>query len=155
MAAAGFLANCRPGFSPAGLPAETASVSKSLIAIAGIGLAGCCVLAWMMNHLVTKHVERNEGSLRQALEGTFTAQLDGPVAVHEEKEGTRRRFVVNARGRVADCRQLATALGSSAWLHLTAPPAPPMTVATEVVVSVRPPSGEPVTITVPAPAAGR
>lgn len=147
------MANCGSGFSQAAPPAETVEVSKSPYAIAGIGIAGCCVLAFMMNHLVTKQVERNEASLRQALAASFGDQLDGPPAVHEENEGARRRFVVHLRGRVADCRQLAAAVGSSAWLHLTAPPASPMTVATEVVVHVRPPGdGAPITITVPTPA---
>lgn len=139
-------------FAPAVGTAETACVSKSLLAIAGIGVAGCCMLSWMMNHLVAQRREPASANLERALAATFADRLEGPPTVHEEYEGTRRRFLVSGRGKAGDLHALAADVGRELWQRLGRGTAPP----DEVLVRLRRADGPELTlVVVPPPAKAR
>lgn len=112
---------------------ENRGVSKSLLAIAGIGIAGCLLLSWMMQDLVRRRPPRDGASCAPRLMAAFGDQLAAPLVVREEQEGTSLRLVVHGRVKAAqDKTVLATAIGAEVWRHLG-----PQAQATEVRVTLR------------------
>jgi hypothetical protein len=125
------------------------SVSKSLFAISGIGVAGCCVLALMMNHLVVRHDTTDGPGLARRLTIAFQPRLAGALSVREEHEGLNRRLVVYGQARGGDVRELAAEVGAHAWQRLARAADRPSVVA----VTLRRPGGDgAVTVELPPPA---
>lgn len=117
---------------PGGLDGRKGSVSKTVLAIVGIGIGGCLLLSLMMKQLVQHQVARQEAPLVPGLMKIFGKQLAGPLATREEFEGASLRLVVH--GRVApqqDKQALAAAIGNEVWQRLAETP------PTEVCVTLR------------------
>lgn len=104
------------GLEGKGAGCRNKGVSKSLLAIAGIGVAGCILLSSMMKQLVQHKQANAEAPPFAAIERRHQQQLVGALQVHEESVGMTSRLVV--RGRVAagvDKRALATAMAAELW----------------------------------------
>src|SRR5687768_5059777 len=149
MAGPGILGPAGGASGSAASTAETTGVSKSLFAISGIGVAGCCVLALLMNHLVDRRDTTDGPGLARRLTTAFQPRLSGALTVREEHEGLHRRLVVHGRARGGDVRELATEIGALAWQRLARATDRPSVVA----VTLRRPAGDgAVTVELPAPA---
>lgn len=89
-------------------------VNKSVLAISGIGVAGCVLLSVMMKELVA-HKPAKRPAWLVALESEYREQLVGPLATHEEDEGGAVRAVVFGAARAGSDRSaLALAIANSA-----------------------------------------
>jgi hypothetical protein len=114
-------------------------VSKSLIAIAGIGIAGCVLLSVMMQQLVERKKVHDEVRPLAAFEVQHRDDLVAPLAVHEESHGVTARLAVLARVRATvDRPAFAAAIAAAAWQQLRDDP-----LIGEVHVTVRDADGQP------------
>lgn len=95
-------------------------MSRTVLVIAGIGAAGCVLLAWTMKTLVAHQQARPRPAWRAAVEARFGPQLAPPIALREEHDGAGLRVVVHARSDAADRGALATAIAAEAWRHAVA-----------------------------------
>lgn len=115
--------DCRGGRENA---EEPGSVSKSLLAIVGLGAAGCLVLSLLMQQLLDARQNQTKSPIAQALEVQFEGRLVGPVKVAEERTGEVARL------RVQFCvlaglqkPRLAEMAGATAWSLLRGTAAAP------------------------------
>ena len=124
-------------------------MSKSILAIAGIGLAGCILLSVMMQQLVEQKKVRDVERPLATFEVQHRDQLVAPLAVHEETFGAVARLVVTARVATAvDRPAFAASIAAAAWQQLRDDP-----LVHEVHVTVRDAGGrQPHTLVVPRPA---
>lgn len=124
-------------------------MSKSILTIAGIGIAGCLLLSLMMKELAQ---HRGRRAPRQPVAPAFAERLTGPLRVTEEWHGERVRVVVLGRVRPGqDKRALAAAIGSDLWRSVGGDPA-----VDEVHVTLRDADGGgPEAVFVPRPPAVR
>lgn len=91
---------------------------KSLIAIAVLGLTACCVLSWMMRHLVDLECERREPPFLPALRVQFGARLVQPLRLREEVAAGGRRWIATLHvAAETDAARLAESVGREVWLH--------------------------------------
>lgn len=140
------------GHRPRRSPAETLLVSKSILAIVGLGIGGCLLLSLMMKQLMQHQAVKQQVASPPVLAAAFGKQLVGPLSVREEHEGGAVRLVVH--GRVAakqDKLALATAIGAEVWKRVGGEMQP-----SEVKVTLRDADGSaPVTQIVARPAPAR
>lgn len=128
--------------------AERASVRKSMMAIAGLGLAGCLVLAFLMRQAVEMEGERREPPFLPALRARFGPRLERPLRLRAEvtSAGTSWRATAYfADAGAAD--DLVPQIGAEIWLHAQRQGA-----TRDVRVQVHVPGAPPRDVDVPLPA---
>jgi hypothetical protein len=141
-----------PSRSTARAPgAEDSPVSKTVVTIAGIGVAGCVLLAAMMKQLVQHQQAQRDATDAGAVGARFASRLAAPLALREEHEGMRVRLVAHARAAPGEDRQqLADAVAAALWRQCAAGER-----IAEVEVVVRADDGSAVTARAPRPAPPR
>jgi hypothetical protein len=96
-------------------------VSKTVLTIAGIGVAGCMLLALMMKQLVQHQQAQQDASGAGGIAARFAGRLAAPLALREEHEGARVRLVAHARAAAGeDRRQLADDIATALWRRFAA-----------------------------------
>lgn len=118
-ARAGKVGTARDGWrrtSPGPPLADQDGVSKSLIAVGGMGLVSCLLLSLMMQHLLKVQVEKQRPTTVTELEELFRSQLAGPVQTQTVDRDGRRTVVVRMRVLAGLNKQrLATSAGGVVW----------------------------------------
>ena len=113
--------------------AENRAVSKSLIAIGGLGAGACLLLSWMMQHLLQVQQECFKPPLAQQLEEQFERRLVGPVRVAEVRKEGRLHLAVRLSVLAGlPKRRIAESVGAVAWNHALAAGADLAAVVVEV-----------------------
>lgn len=114
-------------------------MNKSLLAVAGIGIAGCVLLSILMKQVVALDAEQRQLPFLPALEAKFGPRLGHPIKVREQDEAGIVRLHVSARVRDGvDGAQLAREIGADLWLHAVRAGSK----ATEAVVALRREDGD-------------
>ncbi len=94
--------------------AENRTVPKAAFAIAGIGVAGCVLLASMMKQLVQHRRTQQDAPTVAAVAQQFAPRLASPLALREEHDGDRVRLVAHARAAAGEDRaRLAGAIAAA------------------------------------------
>ena len=139
MAGRRILAGSRVGTRVVGIrssppSAEIPPVNKSILAVAGIGIAGCVLLSILMKQVVALDAEQRQLPFLPALEAKFGPRLGHPIKVREQDQAGIVRLHVSARVRDGiDGAQLAREIGADLWLHAVRAGSK----ATEAVVALR------------------
>jgi hypothetical protein len=98
-----------------GAYAEERDVTKSIYAVAGLGLGSCLLLSLMMQHLLELRTEREKSPLALEIQDQFGGRLVGPVDV-VITEGERRRIDVRLRILAGlDKRRFGRTVGEQVW----------------------------------------
>ena len=96
-------------------------MSKTILAIVGIGIAGCLLLSLTMRQLVQHQLVQREAPGLPAVSARFAERLAGPLAMHEEHHGMSTRLVVSGRAASNEDQQsLAGAIAAEVWQTLGA-----------------------------------
>lgn len=128
------------------------SVTKSLVIMGCVGLAGCVVLSLLMKQAVTLQTERQQVAFLPAVAAKFASQLAAPLRLREERIGGQARLVASARLVAGgDPQRFAEALAAEIWLHVRRAGNP----ARQIDLQVRVADGAPLQIVSPRPAPGR
>lgn len=90
-------------------------MSKSVYAIGGMGIAGCLMLSFMMQHLLKVKQDRAQSPVALELQELFTGRLDGPVQVHTQQEGGELTMRVRMTIRDGDPKQIVRGAAGMAW----------------------------------------
>jgi translation elongation factor EF-Tu-like GTPase len=94
-----------------------AAVSKSVLGILAIGVAGALLLSMMMKQVAELHVERQRSPFAAAVDSRLGAKLVGRVVIDEVEEGDRKIRVLRATVIAGfNKRKLADAAGMELWL---------------------------------------
>lgn len=143
----------RQGLSPEAAVAESqASVTKSLVIMGCVGLAGCVMLSLLMKQAVTLQTERTQVPFLPAVAAKFAPQLAAPLRLREERTGGQTRLMASARlWEGGDPQRFAEALAAEIWLHVRRAGNP----ARQIELQVRVADGAPLQIVLPRPAPGR
>lgn len=108
-------------------------MSRSPVAIGAIGLAGCLVLGFLMQHLAGLREERFRSPLARLLDEQFARRRVGPVRVEQTNEDGRLRLVVRLCVFAGLNRErIAATAGAAAWNHALATGLDPAQVIVEV-----------------------
>jgi hypothetical protein len=91
-------------------------MSKSLLAIGGIGIAGCVLLSVMMQQIASQtQTKTQRPDWLVMLESEHGEQLVGSLAMHEEDDRGATRIVVSGTAKAGcDRAALARAIANSA-----------------------------------------
>lgn len=113
--------------------AEKRDVSKSLLAIVGLGAGACLLLSLAMQQVLQEQQERKKPPLAQLLEIQFEGRRVGPVRVAEVREEGRLRLSVRLSVLAGlQKKRIAESVGAIAWTHALAAGSAPAEVVVEV-----------------------
>jgi hypothetical protein len=130
--------------------AEKQDVSKTILAIGGLGAGGCLLLSLLMQHALQAQQERKKAPLAQLLEVEFEGRRVGPVRVDEVRQQGRMHLSVRLSVRAGQPKQrIAESAGAIAWDYALASRTEPADVVVEVGDDVL---GAPAIVSVPRPA---
>jgi len=93
-------------------------VAKSVIAVAGIGLAACLGLSVAMQRLLAIRQQQSRSLLEQEIEAQLEGRLVGPVRVTREPMPAGFQALVRMRALAGlQKERLAVAAGATVWRH--------------------------------------
>jgi hypothetical protein len=93
-------------------------VSKQIYVVGGIGVAGCLMLSFMMQHLLKVKTDRTRSPIAAELEETCAGHLDGRVEASTLEVDGDRTLLVRLKIRTGvDGEALARSVGDLIWRH--------------------------------------
>lgn len=107
-------------------------MSKSIYVIGGMGLAGCLLLSFLMQHLLKVRGDRAASPVALELQELFSGRLARPVQVAVIEEQGIRTMVVRMALLEGDPRQVVRGAGGLAWRRAAVLPQPPQRLRLEV-----------------------
>lgn len=139
-------------------------VSKSVIAVAGIGLAACLGLSVAMQRLLAIQQQQSRSPLALEIEAQWEGRLVGPVRITQEPMPEGFQTLVRMRVLAGlQKERMAVATGGTVWRHALQQRDPPREVAVAVadedgaapeVFMIPPPTQRRGGVQVPVPRAG-
>ena len=122
-----------PGPRSEPLVDENPVVAKSIYVVGGIGVVGCLMLSFMMEHLLKVKTEASRSPVAQELEEIYGDRLVGSVDARVVEVGGERILLVRVKAAAGVQRdQLAAQLGGNVRMVLRQQPDPPSRVRIEV-----------------------